>query len=143
MPMNRSSILAMKSPLTKKDSPAWSYLVANLAIAPGIGSLKAGRKSGYGQLSLAVLGTIMSLQFASWMVGQLSTQLGREMSLQAFQNILTSPDFPSQFAVGLLGLTLFGFAWLWGLLSGLQLIRAERNKGGLPSNSPPPPTLEQ
>jgi len=90
---------------------AWSWLLTNLLVLPGMGSVMGGRKVGYLQAAMAISGMILSLVFAVslvrewWVLGEL-------------------PALDRRWLVhGLGGITLFGLGWIWGLATGLSLLR--------------------
>jgi hypothetical protein len=102
---------------------------------PGLGTLAAGRKLGYAQAVTAVTG--LTVTAASLVV-----------LTRAWLSLAAPPD-PRQAleacAPGLIllvcGLGLFGSAWLWGLASGLSLLRqakaAESRSAGAATTEPP------
>jgi hypothetical protein len=119
--------IAPKKPI---DRPfAWGCLTSNLAL-PGVGTLAAGRAVGYLQLALAGLGLTLSLVF------------GIQFIRWTFSHWAELQEPPEDVAARLLslwiqvrwtlaGLACFAVAWLWGLWTGLQLLRAAR-RGGPP-----------
>src|SRR5216684_5746226 len=60
MPTKISLALEPRRPLSRQT--AWGCLTSNLAL-PGMGSLVAGRASGYAQAALAVIGTALTMIF--------------------------------------------------------------------------------
>lgn len=120
---------------TPDEATAWACLVANTLTLPGLGSIAAGRKVGYAQATIALIG------FAGSMLSVLAycwqwIQRG-EMPLEL--------DNPALLAA-LASITLFAFAWLWALGTSLQ-IRAEARhtspQSGVPPQLPPdiPPAV--
>ncbi|MGC8991206.1 MAG: hypothetical protein ACP5MD_13915 [Verrucomicrobiia bacterium] len=106
MPTNTSS---EEQPDKSVDKPtAWACTLANLLAAPGLGSIAAGRKIGYVQMTLAVIGLILSV------VGVVS--VWREWSSGGFEEGL-----PRSFWIAVLGVALFMVAWFWALLTSLRL----------------------
>jgi hypothetical protein len=88
----------------------WIALAANAVVLPGLGSLVAGRRSGWAQAALALCGfaltlSWLSLVLADWRHG------GRPESL---------PRVPLLLA----GLGLFGAGWLWALHTAWSALRA-------------------
>jgi hypothetical protein len=103
------------------DRPtAWGFLVTNLLVLPGLGSVMAGRKVGYLQIPIALGGMILTLTFAivyvrEWIV------------LRA----LPLPS-PRLLLLGALGVFLFLLGLCWALATSLSLLREA-------SRQPPPP----
>jgi putative Mn2+ efflux pump MntP len=101
---------------------------------PGAGSLVAGRVSGYAQLALAIIGTVISvllgLRFIWWFLANWSR--------------LYNPDADPAAALGeiwralkwpLIGFGLFLLGWLWALVTGVGIVLSSRKAEG--SNVPP------
>lgn len=95
-------------------SKGWVCLVTNLLVCPGVGSLMAGRRSGFAELGLALTGTL-------WM----AIALVRLFSLWIQLN-RAPPDASSMLRSGMGGLTLFLASWLWSLATGLSVLRQSR-----------------
>jgi hypothetical protein len=96
------------------EAAAWSGMAANLLVLPGLGSLMAGRKVGWLQAVLASSGALLSLL---WLVSfvRACIRLGA-VPLDA------GPDL----GVGLAGIAAFGVAWLWALVTSLDVVRRAR-----------------
>ena len=91
---------------------AWTLLMANLLVLPGLGTWLGGRKaSGAAQMALALAGFALILAWlVSW--GMMWARLGQ------------MPDgLGPQGSAGLAGIGLFVVAWGWSLSSGLGLYR--------------------
>jgi hypothetical protein len=133
MPMKISLALGPVQPLSRQT--AWGCLTANVAL-PGSGSLAAGRVSGYLQLALAVGGLILTMSFGTryivWAVANWSKLYGPQADPYA-----AFGETWLRLRWALLGMGLFGMGWLWGLATGLQMVRNARK------NEPPgvPPRL--
>lgn len=93
---------------------AWSCLVTNLLVLPGLGTLVAGRRTGFAQAALALAGFALTL---AWLVFFIATWI----RLRAFP----FGGGPS-LRWGVLGVLLFLLAWLWSLASGLAIVRTVR-----------------
>lgn len=98
-----------KSPIDKPT--AWACTVTNAVTLPGLGSLAAGRKVGYAQAACALIGFLLSF---GGLLGHLRVWYA-------------TGEMPEGFTAGLvvavLGMTLFGLAWLWALTSSIRLHR--------------------
>ena len=128
--MKISLALGPRQPLSRET--AWGCLTSNLA-APGAGSLLAGRRSGYGQLTLAMGGllatTIFGVRFMLWMVANWSR----------FYGAGADPDLLEMWLHlrwALLGFGLFGAALLWALGTSLSIL-GDAQKSTLPPSPPP------
>lgn len=106
-----------KPPKKLDKASAWGCMVSNLAVLPGLGSVAAGRRCGYAQAALALVGMILSVV---WMVF-------------LFMQWRRTGEYP--FDGGpLLGMGLFGFGmflvgWFWALTTGLSLMREAKEEG--------------
>ena len=92
-------------------------MLTNLLALPGLGSFLGGRRvAGCLQILLSLAGFVLTLD---WFVNFLSLwwQTG---------------EFPfdggPHFLFGLAGVGVFGFAWLWGLASGLKILKEARTQ---------------
>ena len=108
MRMKTSSAAQERS---RVDRPkAWSCLVSNLLVLPGIGSVMAGRRSGYAQIILGLVG------FGLTMVAAVRFVLawGQEFEL---------PNDPGLYRMAIIGIAMFLAAWFWSLFTSLTLFR--------------------
>ena len=128
MPMKISLALGPRRPLSRET--AWGCLTSNLAF-PGLGSLVAGRASGYGQVALGVLGLILTMvfgvRFITWYIQHWSTFFGSQS-----EPLETMPELWRVVRLPLLGIAIFVFGLLWALATGLDIVREAK------SNSVPP-----
>ena len=88
----------------------------NLLVLPGAGSLMMGRKVGWAQAALALVGFGLTVV---WLVTLLTGWI-RTQSLD-----LADVDL----RLGLAGIAVFGGAWLWSLASSLDAVRRARRRG--------------
>lgn len=106
------------TPAVTREAKAWACLGANALVLPGLGSL-AGRRylAGILQAVASLLGFAMTV---CW-------------SLSFFGSALHEDGPPADlgplFGYGVAGLLLFGAAWVWGLFTGLELVREARRHG--------------
>lgn len=112
---------------------ALSCLTANLAL-PGSGSLVAGRRSGYVELLLAFIGTVLTLvfgiRFLIWFAQHWNSLHNQDADPFAM--------FRDMWMAGrwaFLGILIFLIAILWSLLTSLQILRSARKP---PRLAPPP-----
>lgn len=97
-------------------SSGWTALAINLGATPGLGSYLAGhRLVGVFQMGLSVSGFIVIMAWF-WELAR-----GAWESLQAGDSVV----WPSSRGL-VLGLSLFSAAWVWSLVTSVQIIRALR-----------------
>ena len=130
MPMKLSLALGPRQPLSHQT--AWGCLTSNLAL-PGSGSLLAGRISGYAQLALAAAGLLMTIGFGSHFFAWYVANYSRLHNPDADQFTVLG-DLWQASRGALLGILVFGVAWLWGLSTGLHLLQTAKK-------APPPPPV--
>jgi len=96
------------------EARAWASLMTNLLVLPGLGSLLAGRRAGWGQAALALVGFALSTAWLAWFV-------------VAWSRTGSFPlDGGPYLPLGLLGVLLFAVSWMWGLVTGLAVVRESR-----------------
>src|ERR1041385_4146218 len=117
MPMKISLALGPRQPLSRQT--AWGCLTTNLAL-PGCGSLLAGRRAGYPQLALAMLGlfviTVFGLRFIVWGIANWSRWHAPEAD--PTQSLL---EIWLHLRAALLGFGIAMIAWLWALMTSLSI----------------------
>ena len=96
---------------------AWAALAANLLVLPGLGSLLTGSLvTGLVQCALALTGFAMTVV---WLVRVVAL-------MRAAGTLFLDP--PPDVRLGLVGIALFGAAWLWaGATSWAHIRRARRS----------------
>jgi hypothetical protein len=89
---------------------------------PGVGSLVAGRRCGYAQFVLSIAGMLLTMVFAARFFAWYSAHMPRmkEMDLDPLEE-LAGMWMVARWSV--LGIALFAMGWLWGLGTGLALVR--------------------
>jgi hypothetical protein len=112
---------------------AWACCSTNLAL-PGFGSLMAGRKTGYPQAVLCVAGfvltTVFGIKFMIWGVQHWS-----EIRNPEGDPLETLTALWRACRWALLGMLLFGLAWVWALVTSWGILRTARRQAG--SGEPP------
>ena len=101
-----------------------------------MGSLVAGRASGYAQVTFAVTGTLLTMifgvRFVVWYLANWSRFNGAQSDpLGSLQELWLEV----RWALG--GIAIFGIGWLWALGTSLNIVRESR-KAAAPPHSPPP-----
>jgi hypothetical protein len=99
--------------------------MTNLAVLPGLGSLAAGRKVGYAQATLALLG------FGATLVG------GALMARKLYAGEPEVNWWAVLAALG--GMAVFALGWLWALVTCLDLHRVARENERCAGHEPIPP----
>jgi hypothetical protein len=98
------------------EARAWACLFTNLLVLPGLGSIIAGRRSGWPQAAIALAGFVLTTVWLVWFLAAWSR--GGEFPLDP------GPYLP----VGALGVLLFTVSWVWSLLTGLLIVRDARGR---------------
>jgi hypothetical protein len=129
--MKISFALGPRRPLSRET--AWGCLTSNVAL-PGVGSLVAGRLSGYPQAALALGGMaltlVFGLRFFVWFAANYPRLYGPDTNgLDALLEVLHAVRWAC------LGIALFALGWLWALATSLRLLRDAKKPP--PSNLPP------
>ncbi len=109
-----------RPPLDRRK--AWTCLLINALICPGLGSLVARRAVGWLQLVLAWGGAL-------WMV------LAMFRFFQDYVRLLQAPpDWPNHLRAASAGFVLFLLGWLWSVLTGILALLESKPP---PSRTPP------
>ena len=120
--MKISLALGPRQPLSRQT--AWGCLTSNLAL-PGSGSLLAGRRSGYGQLALAMAGllmiTILGLRFILWALANWSRLHAPEAD--PVESLL---EIWLHLRLAFVGFGIALIAWIWALLTSLSILDSAR-----------------
>ena len=111
--------------------------MANQFTLPGVGSLAAGRRGGYVQVALGLIGVVPMLAFsirvliAAYHVQQTVGSFGAldDMTDYVQQGFRDIPHtWGIYFWVGLPGTVLFIIAWLWALASSISILLESRKE---------------
>lgn len=107
------------------ETRAWACLMANMLVLPGLGSLIAGRRSGWAQAAVAMAGFALTTVWFVWFVA-------------AWARSGTFPLDPGPYLpAGALGVLLFAVSWTWGLVTGLAVVLGARGRAGAPGDTRP------
>ena len=124
--MKISLALGPRQPLSRQT--AWGCLTTNLAM-PGLGSLVAGRKSGYAQLVLglaSMAGTLFfGIRFLSW----LSANWSRVYQAEG-DPVATLSEMWQALRWAFFSIAAFLVSWLWALASSWQILRSVGKEEG-------------
>lgn len=112
--MKLRALFAIRQPLDRQT--AWACFLANTVMLPGLGSLIAGRRQGFLQIAGAFIGTLLLSAFAFWFV--------REFVQAWLVPELTGPWV----LAGIAGAAIVILSWLWGLITGIQIVNAANNQ---------------
>ena len=129
--MKISLALGPRQPPSRQT--AWGCFIANLGL-PGAGSIAAGRYSGYGQLALAAIGTLVTVVFGTRAIGWYISNWSRLHQSQ-IDPLDTLEEMWLVLRWALLGIGIFLVAWLWAVATSLVIIRAARSAA--PHDMPP------
>jgi hypothetical protein len=109
---------------------AWNAALVNQFATPGLGSLMAGRwVAGIGQLLLAVAGFVLVLV---WFC---------DVMIQYYGQISGNVQLHPVGWVGELGAVVFGAAWLWSLVTSINLVVRAGSEEPAGLQTVPPPTV--
>lgn len=103
-----------RPPLSR--SKAWTYLLINALVCPGMGSVMARRFSGLPQLVLAWGGAI-------WMVMAMAQYI-----LAWLRTPQIDPDWRSYLSPALGGLAFFLAGWVWSIFTGVCFLREAQKR---------------
>jgi hypothetical protein len=127
--MKISLTLGQPRPLTRAE--AKGCLTANLAL-PGSGSLVAGRAVGYFQMFIYLGGFIISIlgaiSFFHWYLAHQDSMV-QPTNDDPFGGIV---ELGQHVGLALLGIVLCVFALSWGIVTGMQIMRASPKDGSPP-----------
>jgi len=116
--------LALGKTRSLSRETALSCLTANLAM-PGSGSLAAGRRSGYFELLLSVIGVVLTLVFGT----RFLIWFAQNWSSLHSQDADPFATFSGMWVAGrwaFLGIFIFLIAILWSLITSLEILRSAR-----------------
>lgn len=101
--------------MASPEGKAWACLMTNVLVLPGAGTMAGGRwATGLVQAILALVGFVMVCLWLVWFV------------LDAVRTATLPADLGPHAGLGIFGLLLAVVSWVWGLLSGLAILREAR-----------------
>lgn len=111
--------------LKARRERAWGVFIANQLALPGFGTLMAGRKIGYVQLTLSVTGVVCLTAFLIYAIPHLGELL--RLSLQPTDDpdtlIALLMEWKPWLLTAVSGILLWVIAWLWALKTSAQTLR--------------------
>lgn len=127
--MKSSSAEAGQAAAKDPSAGAWGFLMLNLLVLPGLGSIAAGRRVGYAQALLALAGLVSSSWFvvvAAWALLAHRAALVEAAASGALIDRLetVAPAWRTHLIIGAVGLAVFLVSWLWALATSVSLLRA-------------------
>ena len=112
---------------------AMGCLTTNLAL-PGFGSLVAGRRSGYPQVVLCLLGllltTVFGVRFVAWSLNNWA-----QLHQQTDDPLTPLLDMWLMVRWPLLGIGIFALSWFWALTTSFEILHAAKKENS--SRVPP------
>lgn len=116
-------------------------MTINLFACPGAGSILAGRRVGYAQLTLMIMGAIPAIGYFCWLIFQAIVLIARNAS--SADEFVEAYKGHMWIAFSSLGVCLI--AWVWSLVTSLSLLKeAKQQQPTAPplikDQSLPPPT---
>src|SRR5712671_4285252 len=107
------------SPKRLSRSKAWTLAALNQLAFPGAGTVMAGRKIGYAQATIMVVGFVLVMLYLFVIIGSLMSLLTGENTSEA----AIEADRHRYAWAGILGLVLSVLAWFWALASSISMVR--------------------
>jgi hypothetical protein len=132
MPMKISLGLGKRQTLSRQT--AWGFFSANLAF-PGTGSLAAGYRIGYAQLTLALAGTLLTVGFGTRFLFWYASNWSRLRDPSA-DPLLMFTEIILHVRWALAGFAVFAVSWFWAIWTGMRIVRSVP-KSVTPSRVPP------
>ena len=111
---------------------ARTYLIVNLLVCPGIGTLLGGRRAGLMQAGAFVAGFCMLLGFVAIFFNAVTKTLLDPFADESALRVMTRPHL----WLLIVGAGLSIVAWICGLLSGLSILRAAKAREAKPPAIP-------
>jgi len=100
-------------------SKSWACALLNLLAFPGMGTVMAGRRSGYFQAALMLAGFFLTMAFMLWYFMNMIRLITHPDANEAHFK-----ELYHQYAwIGLLGLALCIISWFWALASSIAIVR--------------------
>jgi hypothetical protein len=100
----------------------WLSVIVNQFAFPGLGTIMMGRRVGYAQASIMVAGFVMVTGFVLWFIVCSARYAGNPTWTEAD---FTGRYRPYRWTLTW-GLALCVVAWVWALVSSIQILRAHR-----------------
>ena len=115
--------LGPRRPLDRAN--AWGCVTSNQLVLPGLGSLVAGRRVGYCQATLALIGLVGSALFATWLVVTWVQLQPKPEDWETWQRLFSA--WKPYLILGAAGFGSFIIGWLWALWTSLCILNEARD----------------
>jgi hypothetical protein len=102
--------------------------VSNQLVLPGLGSLVAGRKTGYVQAAFALIGAVLTSAFAAWFFTAWLHAPHAPADLDELKQFFAGGTIYVK--AGAIGFACFLTGWFWALATSINLVR-EAKAGGV------------
>ena len=120
--MKTSLVPGQCQPLDRKT--AWGCLTTNLVVLPGLGSVAAGRKIGYVQAALALIGLVLTSAFAAWFFNAWFHAPHPPADLDELKQFFAGGL--TYVKAGGIGFACFLMGWFWALATSINLMRESK-----------------
>ena len=108
------------------DPPtAWGCVMSNQLVLPGLGSLVAGRRIGYSQAALALVGVVLSGIFFTWFMQTWFRLKQWPQDWQELKGLLQT--WKPYLKIGGWGLLCFLSSWCWALATSIGIVLESRH----------------
>ena len=115
---------APPQPKRLSRSKAWAFAALNQLAFPGAGTVLAGRKIGYVQAVIMVVGFVLTMMYLLTAIGTMLALLtNTQMSEAEYEARRHHYDL-----AGLIGFVLCAVAWFWSLASSIAIVRSAQNE---------------
>jgi hypothetical protein len=116
---------------------AWGVFIANQLALPGFGTLLAGRKIGYAQLTLSVTGVACLTAFLIYAIPHLGELLRLSFQPADDPDVLIDRlrEWKPWLLTAVSGILLWVIAWLWALKTSAQTLRDNRGSRAIPEGT--------
>ncbi|MEO6182697.1 MAG: hypothetical protein ABIP71_06300, partial [Verrucomicrobiota bacterium] len=111
----------------------WRCLMVNQLAFPGLGTIFAGKKIGFTQAALSLVGFFVATGYTCWFIfHQIKLLFDVGTSSQEFNAVRFD-----HWWIGAVGLGLCLIAWSWSLFTSIEIVKSTRENSPIPPLPPP------